>query len=155
MRGTFGVLSLNHCASACADVRHTAAAATRTLEKRDIDEAPFFDLGLIRRYLYIPIRMRQARDFSRAFEGRDCDAAFESDRIKLQPSGLRHNPSAQPDAHGLRPGGGRRATARRNGTRSTYAFDRHDVGLPGIAKKGVPPAPPREPVGLPGLTAMP
>ena len=44
--------------------------------------------------------------------------------------------------------------ARRNGTSRMYAFERHDVGLPGIPKNGVP-ATIANAVGLPGLTAMP
>jgi Fe-Mn family superoxide dismutase len=50
--------------------------------------------------------------------------------------------------------GGRRAIVRRNGTSSMYAFDRHDVGLPGMPNTGMGPMCPNA-VGLPGFTAIP
>src|SRR5439155_15576920 len=85
VRGTFGVLSLNHCASACTHVRTTTApAAAMTLKQRDIDKTPFFDDSLVRRYPYIPVRLRQARDFSRPFECRKGHAVLDSHGVELQ-----------------------------------------------------------------------
>jgi len=49
---------------------------------------------------------------------------------------------------------GSRAILRSIGMRSTCAFDRHEVGLPGMPRTGFPSAFPRM-VGFPGLTAMP
>jgi hypothetical protein len=50
--------------------------------------------------------------------------------------------------------GARCPILRRSGIKSMYAFDRHDVGYPGIPKTGVLPIRPKT-VGLPGFTAIP
>ena len=83
------------------------------------------------------------------------DTVLELHRVELMPAGRRHDAAAERHADGPRRVGRQAGDARRNGTSRMYAFDRHEVGLPGIPKNGVPSDRSRERGRLAGLTAMP
>ena len=123
-------------------------------EERDLHHGAFLDGALIGWNLDVAVGLRQARDVARSLERREAPPSREAHGVELMTPGRRDDarPSGARTVRGAY--GGSRAVARRNGTSRMYAFDRHEVGLPGMPKNGVPPTIANA-VGLPGLTAMP
>ena len=72
------------------------------LEQPHLDESSLFNRALIGRDLDVAVRLRQARDFSRALERRGGDAVLQPDRVELVSSGWGRDSSTKPGVHGAR-----------------------------------------------------
>ncbi len=126
----------------------------QALEQRHLDRGSRLDRLHVGGNLDITIRARHAGDVAGRLERGDGDAVLDSHCIKLMAADGRDDALRERQREGLRICGARRAIRRSTGTSSMCAFERHDVGYPGIANTGFPSTTPR-PVGLPGFTATP